>query len=242
MKRLCVLSGIRDLIQRNRIIHALDGENMSKSEFLKIAKDVEPYVDAIKISTPLIFRHGGKIIEELKKVTALPIIGCFKVGDIPDMSERIVKIALEYGVDGLTLHPVVGDAPMKKCIEAAHNVGAYVFMVIEMSHINNPKYEFIKDNAEPLAEMAVELDADGIVAPATKPETIGGYRKIIGNDKWIMSPGVGHQGGHLGDAILAGANFEVIGHRIYDAQDPGEAAKTFCSTLKARLKKQIITV
>ncbi|MFC1753285.1 orotidine-5'-phosphate decarboxylase [Thermoproteota archaeon] len=229
---------VRDLVQRNMLIHALDGENMSKSEFLKIARDVEPYVDAIKISTPIIFEYGGAIVSELKKATTLPIIGCFKVGDIPDMSERIVKSALKSGVDGLTLHPVVGDAPMKKCIEAAHKENAYVFMVVEMSHPNNPKYEIIKRNAPLLVEMANELGSDGIVAPATKPEVIAGYRKLLGNDKWIMSPGVGHQGGHLGDAILAGANFEVIGHRIYGAPNPKEAAKEYCTLLKKRIENK----
>ncbi|MBI2937602.1 MAG: orotidine-5'-phosphate decarboxylase [Thaumarchaeota archaeon] len=230
----------RPLKIENHIIHALDVEDKEKRQIFRIVKDVSPYVDAIKISTPLIFRYGGSIIGELKEQTSLPIIGCFKVGDIPDMSRRIVKIAIDSGADGLTLHGIVGRDSMTACIKVAHEKGAYVFMVAEMSHPG--ALDFMKQHGFEIAKMARELGSDGIVAPATRPDTIRKYREIVGDDMWIMSPGVGVQGGKLGDAILAGATFEVVGHRIYEAPDPKQAAKTFCSSLKERLaEKQLIS-
>ena len=37
----------------------------------------------------------------------------------------------------------------------------------------------------------------------------------------MISPGVGAQGAGAKEAIEAGADYIIVGHRIYEAQDPG---------------------
>jgi len=59
---------------------------------------------------------------------------------------------------------------------------------------------------------------------------------------WIMSPGVGAQGGEPGDAILAGANFEVVGRRIYESPNPGEAARLISDRIRMRLKERVVSL
>ncbi len=228
---------VRGLEIKNRIIHALDVEDDQQA--LRIARDVEPYVDAIKVSYPLIIRYGGKIMNDIKKKINLPIIACFKVGDIPEISSRIVDIAIESGADGLTLQGFVGEDTMTKCIEVAHEKGAYVFMVTEMSHPGAE--QFMSPVGMDIAKMAKRLRSDGIVTPATRPEVTRRYREIVGKDMWIISPGVGAQGAKLGDAILAGATFEIVGRRIYQDLNPKEVAKRFSAELKTRLESQFVT-
>jgi orotidine-5'-phosphate decarboxylase len=79
--------------------------------------------------------------------------------------------------------------------------------------------------AEKIARMAIECGADGIIAPATRPERVKALRKIVGNRK-ILSPGVGAQGGDA-DAVADLVNGIIVGRQIYTAEKPGEAAKAF---------------
>jgi len=223
----------RKLVGRSRIVHALDVED--REEALRIAEEVEPYVDAIKISYLIVIRCGGDVISDIRDSIGLPVIADFKVADIPGISRRIVEAAIDKGVDGLTLHGFVGRDSMTECIKTAHERGGFVFTVIEMSH--KGALEFMQPVGEEVAKMACELGSDGIVTPATRPEATRRYREIVGKGVWIMSPGVGVQGGRPGDAILAGADFEVVGRRIYESPDPGEAAKLIGEEIKARLKE-----
>jgi orotidine-5'-phosphate decarboxylase len=57
-------------------------------------------------------------------------------------------------------------------------------------------------------------------------------RKAIGRKMYIISPGVKAQGAKVGDAIKAGANFEIVGRAIYDADNPAEAAREISQTLQ----------
>ena len=45
-----------NFIERNRIIHALDVEDRKRA--LAIAGAIKDYVDAIKVSYPLVLKHG----------------------------------------------------------------------------------------------------------------------------------------------------------------------------------------
>src|SRR5437879_6110591 len=96
----------RPLVQRTKIIHALDVEDLDKA--LAIGKAHEPFVDSIKISYPLVLRNGPEAIERFKETVGLPILTCFKVADIPPISSRIMKATLDAGADGVTLHGFVG--------------------------------------------------------------------------------------------------------------------------------------
>jgi len=224
----------RPLKNRTGIIHALDIEDLPRA--VKVAREVEPYVDAIKLPWLLIMVNGAAAIDQVRKEIQLPVITDFKVADIPEISGAIVRCALEYGADGITLQGFVGGDTMQECIKVAHESSGITFIVTEMSHPGAER--FMQPVGEEIAKMAKELGSDGIVAPATRSERTKEYRKIIGDEMLIMSPGVGAQGARVGDAIRAGANFEVIGRRIYQAENPGEAAKRF-SEMITEAKKSL---
>lgn len=227
----------RELVRRTGVIHALDTEDIQDAK--RIAIQVEPYVDAIKLSWPLIMVYGAKAITQVRNSISVPIIACFKVADIPEVSSRIVTRAIEFGADGITMHGMVGRDTMKECITVAHSKNARTWMVTEMSHPGAA--EFMQPVGEKIAIMAKELGSDGIVAPATRPERTRRYREIVGRDIQIMSPGIGAQGGKVGDAIKAGADYEVIGRRIWQAKDPKAEAKKFAEAI-AQIRKEPMTV
>ena len=93
-----------------------------------------------------------------------------------------------------------------------------------MSHPGATEF-FHGGAAEKIAALAMECGADGIIAPATRPERTKALRKIIGTRK-ILSPGVGAQGGDA-KAIAKIVDGIIVGRAIYEAEDPAAAAASF---------------
>jgi orotidine-5'-phosphate decarboxylase len=79
--------------------------------------------------------------------------------------------------------------------------------------------------AERIARLAMECGADGIIAPATRPDRVSMLRHIVCNRK-ILSPGIGAQGGEA-DAVARLVDGIIVGRAIYDADNPGIAAERF---------------
>ena len=95
-----------------------------------------------------------------------------------------------------------------------------------MSHPGATEF-FLGGTAEKIAHLAIECGADGIIAPATRPERVNLLRGIIGNRK-ILSPGVGAQGGEVGK-IAKLVDGIIVGRAIYESDNPGTAAEGFTS-------------
>jgi orotidine-5'-phosphate decarboxylase len=208
--------------KKNRIILALDVT--SRADAMRVVEAVKGYVDAIKINWPLVLATGPDIIREMSRVK--DVICDFKIADIPNTNKLIVEQAMSRGASAVICHGFTGDDSVKACVDAAKG---QVFVVTEMSHPGGK--QFTAPVADKLATLAKSAGARGIVAPATRPERIAALRKIIGGLE-IISPGVGAQGGKASDAIRAGADYIIVGRAIYDAPDPGGAAKALSDEVK----------
>jgi orotidine-5'-phosphate decarboxylase len=95
-----------------------------------------------------------------------------------------------------------------------------------MSHPGATEF-FFGGTSEKIAHLAIECGADGIIAPATRPERVKVLRGIVGNRK-ILSPGVGAQGGDVGKIVKL-VDGIIIGRAIYESDNPGNAAEGFAS-------------
>jgi orotidine-5'-phosphate decarboxylase len=93
-----------------------------------------------------------------------------------------------------------------------------------MSHPGAGEF-FHGGTAERIAALAVSLGADGIIAPATRPDRVKTLRGIVGKKK-IYSPGIGAQGGDPG-ALAGLVDGIIVGRQIYGAADPAAAAAHF---------------
>ena len=154
----------------------------------------------------------------------LPLIADFKVADIPNTNQAISTLSFQAGFSAIVAHAFPGEDALSACVEVARAHGGACYAVAEMSHPGAAMF-FHGGVAERLAALAVRCRADGIIAPATRPERVARLRKIIGSLK-ILSPGVGAQGGDL-EAVKDLVDGVIVGRSIYEAADPAAAAREF---------------
>jgi len=211
--------------KKNRIILALDVT--SREEAMSVVSAVKDHVDAIKINWPLILAAGPDIIRDVSKVR--DVICDMKIADIPNINRLIVEQAMARGASAVIAHGFTGEDSVRACVDAARG---QVFVVTEMSHPGGR--QFTAPVADKVAAIAKAAGARGIVAPATRPERISDLRKIVGALE-IISPGVGAQGGKASDALRAGADYIIVGRAIYEAKDPGAAAKLLAEEVRTSL-------
>ena len=210
--------------KNTRLILALDVT--AREQALSLAEKLCGYFDAIKIGYPLILSAGLGIVTEI--ATTLPVIADLKVADIPNTNRLICQAVLGAGACGIIAQAFPGKDSLQACADSATAHGADLYVVTEMSH---PGAElFMAPLAEKMGRLAVEVGAAGVVAPATRPDKIKRIRSIIG-EKIIISPGVGAQGGCAGAALLAGADYLIVGRSIYEAEDPIASAKKLLALL-----------
>jgi orotidine-5'-phosphate decarboxylase len=202
----------------SRLILALDVTSREKA--VSLARLLESYFDAIKVGYPLILSTGMEIVREISAIA--PVMADLKIADIPNTNRLICEAALEAGAKGIIAHAFPGQDSLLACVESAARYDAKVFAVTEMSHPG--ALEFMAPLAEKLAKMAIDAGADGVVAPATRPERIKMIRSIVGS-KIIISPGVGVQGGSAKNTLDAGADYLIIGRSITSSEDPVSSLK-----------------
>lgn len=203
------------------LILALDPT--SRDDAIRISRAAAPHIDAIKIGYPLVLAEGLGIAGELKEF-GLPLIADFKVADIPNTNRLIAEQVFAAGFSGIICHGFPGPDSVEACVEVAHSCGGECYVVAEMSHPGGAVF-FQGGTAEKIAEMVLKTGADGIIAPATRPERTKILRDIIGSKK-ILSPGVGAQGGDP-LAIAGLVDGIIVGRAIYEAADPAAAAAEY---------------
>ena len=202
------------------LILALDVEDRASA--LRIAEAVAPHVDAIKVGYPLALSAGLSIARDLNDLTGKRLIADFKVADIPNTNQLICDQAFAAGFHAVIAQGFVGMDAVKACVHSAHRHGGECYVVAEMSHPGAVEF-FHQGVAERIAAMAVVAGADGIIAPATRPDRVQTLRQMVGRLK-IYSPGVGAQGGELGQ-VTALVDGVIIGRMIYGAPDPAAVAR-----------------
>jgi orotidine-5'-phosphate decarboxylase len=208
-----------------RLILALDVT--SRKRALSLVDSLREYFDAIKIGYPLILSSGLDIVREISAIS--PVIADLKIADIPNTNRLICEAALDAGAEGIIAHAFTGRDSLFACAHCAEKYSAKLFVVTEMSHPGAE--QFMAPLAVELARLAADVNAAGVVAPATRPERIRLIRSIIGK-RLIISPGVGTQGGDASDALAAGADYLIVGRSVIEAPDPLGSTKKILSEIE----------
>ncbi|GAB4312026.1 MAG: orotidine-5'-phosphate decarboxylase [Methanobacteriaceae archaeon] len=211
---------------KNNIILALDVIRISKG--LEILDSISDYIDTVKVGYPLVLSEGLESISLIKENFDFKVIADFKVADIPETNTKICNLTFKAGADAIIVQGFVGEDSVKACLDNAVEHSREVFLLTEMSHPGATR--FIQKVSEDIANMGIEMGINNYVAPSTKLKRLKKIREIVG-DSFIISPGVGVQGGIPKDTLQY-ADALIIGRSIYQSQSPRESAKSIIDSLK----------
>lgn len=199
----------------SHIIIALDTEDEAKA--YEVMDQCADLVDCIKLTYPLVFKSGIKIISKLKEKYSLPIFADFKVADVPVTNEKIIKTVGYYGADAIMVHGIVGPDGLEEAMKAG---GDDVAIIVQTEFTHPGGIVFTQGIANSLVELAKKTGCQAVQAPGNRPDRIREVKSIIGEDMKIVCCGVGAQGGEYDKVLEAGGDFVIIGRAIYNAENP----------------------
>jgi orotidine-5'-phosphate decarboxylase len=206
---------------KSKLIVALDVE--SYQEAAALIQAMSDVVDIFKVGSQLFTRVGPRIIEflhEQRKECFLDL----KFHDIPHTVARAVESAAALRVSLLTLH-TAGGAEMLEAAAAIPNHPLLLGVTVLTSVVGDVQAEVLC-----LAKLAKACGLNGVIA---SPQEIHLIRGALGKDFLIVTPGIRPSWAEAGDqkrvrtpadAVIAGANYIVVGRPIIAADDPTQAA------------------
>jgi len=204
------------------LIVALDPpENVSGVKWcIKLVDELGSFPQGFKIGLPLIIKEG---VNGLKEITSIMdtklIIADLKLADIGFIMSLITKLITNTKVNTIIAHAFVGiEGALDELSSTCKDLGINLVLVVFMSHPG--AREIMQRVFNYLIDVTKKVSAWGAVLPATMPEIIKIGREKLGNTIKILAPGIGAQGAKPGDALCAGANYEIVGRLITRAKDP----------------------
>lgn len=215
----------------DRLIVALDFDSAEKA--VRIVKELEGLVSFFKVGIELQLAEGMRpanyLISEGKKVFL-----DLKYFDVPETVERAVRRAASLGVTFLTIHG--NGRNIQAAVRGRGDANLRLLAVTVLTSLDGYDIQDLGFNCsvEELvlhrARKAVEAGCDGVIASGQEAEAI---RQALGEKLVIVTPGIRPEGFPRQDqkravtprdAILAGADYLVVGRYITTSPDPRKAA------------------
>ncbi len=205
-----------------------------------------------KVGTQLFTRAGPELIAALKDRGKRVFLD-LKYHDIPHTVARSVESAAELGVDMLTIHASGGSAMMRAAREAVALDGPILvgvtlltsFSGADVEEVWDKELRSLRDDVARLANLAAEAGLDGVVSSALEVEAL---KRRHGGDFLVVTPGIRPEGDAAGDqtrvatpaqAVLAGADYLVVGRPIHAADDPVAAFKSLMDEIAAAREAKV---
>ena len=212
---------------KNNIILAMDLLTIDSA--LEVGHSVIKYLDTIKIGYPLVLSEGLNAVTVVKDAFNCKVIADFKIADIPETNKKIADLTFKAGADAIIVHGFVGPDSVQACINSADEFGGEIFLLTEMSHPGASRY--LQKVSEDIAHMGMEMGLENYVAPSTKLDRLEKIRDVVGKESFIISPGVGVQGGDP-KKTLEFADALIVGRSIYSSEYPEKVVKSIVDDIK----------
>jgi orotidine-5'-phosphate decarboxylase len=230
---------------KDRLIVALDVPGVEEARSL--IETLGDGVGVYKIGLELLFAGGLALGEALAR-KGRPVFIDAKLSDIEATVERATAAIARAGASFLTVHAL--DA---KTLEAAvRGRGDSALKLLGVTVLTNlAAADLIEQGIDhPLPEVVLHRAAlaknaglDGVIASGREASEI---RRAAGRDFLIVTPGVRPSGSEAqdqtrivtpGQAIMAGADYLVVGRPITRAADPRKAADAIVGEIAAALSR-----
>jgi orotidine-5'-phosphate decarboxylase len=228
-----------------RLIVALDVPTVEKA--LEIVEELGDSVQFYKIGMQLQFAGGLELANTLIKKYKKKVFLDSKLLDISQTIKGAVENIAKMGVSFLTIHG--GIKNIQSAVAASRGTNLKIFTITVLTHLDahdlKDLYGDIEIDVEGLvrrrALQAVNAGADGVIASGQEAAMI---REIAGNALSIITPGIRPDGSEVNDqirvttpeqAILAGADYLVVGRPILHFHDRKAAAKRILNEISQAL-------
>ena len=202
-----------------------------------------PNLKWVKIGPVLFGREGPSLIKEFIG-RGVRVFLDLKWHDIPNIVGSAVSTARELGVSMTTVHALGGRNMLSAAAQAAGPELAVVGVTVLTSHdageLESVLGRGVPDvgfEAERLARAALQAGLRGVVASG---QELGLLREALGQEPWIVVPGIRAPGEPAGDqvrtidpaeAVRRGATHLVVGRPITAAKDPVAAYRRLVDAL-----------
>ena len=223
-------------IRNTKLIVALDIDDIKLAE--QLINKLVSIVKIFKVGSQLFTACGPEVLQLIREKDAEVFLD-LKFHDIPNTVSHAVEAACRYEPLMLTVHTLGGSQMLHLAVEARDRMGAKtkILGVTILTSLDKGQLEEIGLSASVneevlcLAQMAKACGLDGIVA---SPQEVGILRQALGEDFIIVTPGIRPKDYisddqkrtmQAKDAVLAGADYLVVGRPITQAPDPLAAAK-----------------
>jgi orotidine-5'-phosphate decarboxylase len=221
-----------------RIIAALDTNDLAMARGW--ATVLAPRCGMLKLGLAFYLAHGAAGYRAVAEAAgATRIFLDLKLHDIPNTVAGGVSAVLPLRPAMLTLHASGGSAMIgaaRRAAEAAGDARPKLLAVTVLTSLSATDLAETGVSGSPseqvlrLARLALAAGADGLVC---SPQEVAMLRRALGAAALLVVPGIRPAGSASGDqartltpreAMVAGADWLVIGRPITDSPDPAEAA------------------
>ncbi|HWB38735.1 MAG TPA: orotidine-5'-phosphate decarboxylase, partial [Candidatus Saccharimonadales bacterium] len=168
--------------------------------------------------------HGSEGIMQLRETChflreqypEIPIVLDFKRADIGNTNSYYTDFAFNrLGVDAVTIHPYLGREAVQPFLDHADKG---VIVLCRTSNDGAAEFQDLEVDGKKLYLRVAEnvknnWNTNGnclLVTGATYPEELAEIRATIGNEMWLLVPGIGAQGGDVAATVKAGGEHQII--------------------------------
>ncbi len=224
-----------DKIQaKDRLIVALDLPSVDAAR--DMVKRLEGVAGFFKIGLSLQLAPGVDLFVQELIASGKKVFLDYKYYDVPETLKKAVSQAARLGVSFLTIH---GPGNLIRAAVSGKGHSALklftVTVLTSMDASDMAEMGYTHSSVDELvlfrARKALEAGGDGVIASGWEA---GKIKELCGDRLLVVTPGIRPEGypeddqkrkSTPGSAILAGADYLVIGRPITDEADPREAAQ-----------------
>jgi orotidine-5'-phosphate decarboxylase len=232
-----------------KLIVALDVENVQKArELLHVLRGM---VGMFKIGSQLFTAAGPTLVREIIDSGERVFLD-LKFHDIPNTVAAAGVEATRLGVSIFNLHAAGGSEMMRHTANSVAEFAAseglprpLIIAVTVLTSADAGTLAEVGPGLDPAAlvpRLALLAEATGMDGVVASPREVGIVRSCVNKpDFIIVTPGVRPMGSALFDqkrvttpreAVLAGADYVVVGRPILEAPDPAQAAQKIIDELE----------
>ncbi len=233
---------------RSHLVVALDLPDRTAA--LRAVDVLSGHAGCFKLGLEIFVREGPRLVDEIRERGERVFLD-LKLHDIPNTVAGAVRSACKLGVQMITLHAAGGKEMLEAAAEAA-GVAEEPPLLLAVTVLTSLRTEALQsigigssvsEWVEELAALARQSGIRGLVASALELPSL---RLKFGGDFQFVVPGIRLAGTATHDqsrvaqpaqAILAGADFLVVGRPILQAPDPVRAADLIVAEIESALQQ-----